>query len=75
MTVEEISLQYKNLTEELIKALSKMEYTDDIRIVRQKMRKLQEICPHESEFFHIDKNNRVCPYCKKEINVGDDKND
>jgi len=64
MDIEAIRSEYNNLNAKLKKAVSTMELTDRVITIRDAIRDLQKLCPHNNgqyDFSHEDE----CPYCGK----------
>ena len=66
MDIENIQLQYKELSADLRKALSRMERTDKIFAIRHEIKELQNMCPHDNGNYDFSKTEE-CPYCGKKF--------
>ena len=55
------------LDEDLHQALSTMEKSDKIKIIRKLIRENQNECPHFSTQFNWVMIDGICPYCGKKI--------
>lgn len=64
MDINNIQLQYKELSSDLKKALSRMERSDKVFAIRHEIKELQDICPHDNGNYDFS-NSDVCPYCGK----------
>lgn len=62
MDVNKIKSQYESLQRDLKKALSTMEKTDLVLAIRESIKGLQQICPHNNGSFDFSLTNE-CPYC------------
>ena len=58
--------KYNELNVELKHALSGMERTDKVFIIRDAIKELQAICPHNNGSFDFSDTDE-CPYCKKKF--------
>lgn len=66
MIIENIKEQYNQLNLQLKNALSTMERSDNVFIIREKIKDLQKVCPHsDGNFDYSDQD--VCPYCGKKF--------
>ena len=66
MDINNIKQEYQNLSQELKNALSRMERSDRVFIIRDQMKELQNLCPHSNgsyDFSNVDE----CPYCGKKF--------
>lgn len=66
MDIDEIKTSYEDLSEKLKDALSKMELTDKVITIRNEIKDLQKLCPHNNgkyDFAEADE----CPYCGKKF--------
>ena len=64
MDINEIKIKYENLNSELRQALSRMELTERVFAIRNSIKDLQQLCPHNNgtyDFSHSEE----CPYCGK----------
>ena len=64
MDINNIKVKYENLNHELKQALSRMEKTDRVLIIRDAIKDLQSICPHNNGSFDFS-DTESCPYCGK----------
>lgn len=67
MNIKDILRRKENLNAALHVALSKMELTDEVRFLREEIKKNQAICPHMSAEYNLPMNDGVCPYCGKKM--------
>ena len=66
MTNEEVKSKYQKLSVELKEALSHMERSDRVFIIRDEIKELQGMCPHSNGNYDFsDQEN--CPYCGKKF--------
>lgn len=61
MDINEIQKKYFQLSEELKDALSHMELSDRLFVIRREINSLQSLCPHSTNFSA----EKTCPYCGK----------
>ena len=64
METTEVKQKYTELSAELKKELSKMQRTDRVFAIRDEIKALQNMCPHNNgnyDFSDMDE----CPYCGK----------
>ena len=66
MDIETIKIKYRNLNSELKDALSRMEKTDKVILIRDAIKDLQIICPHNNGSFDFSDTDE-CPYCGKKF--------
>ena len=66
MDINSVKDKYDSLNKELRQALSRMERTDKVLIIREAIKDLQTICPHNNGSFDFS-NNDECPYCGKKF--------
>ena len=66
MDINDIKTKYTNLNNDLRKALSTMEKTDAVKIIRDQIRELQLTCPHNNGEFDFSKA-KECPYCGRKF--------
>lgn len=66
MDINSVKDKYDSLNKELRQALSRMERTDRVLIIREAIKDLQTICPHNNGSFDFS-NNDECPYCGKKF--------
>ena len=64
MNVNEIQQTYKTLNNELREAVSHMERSDRLFVIRQAIKELQNLCPHENDNYNFT-HEEQCPYCGK----------
>lgn len=66
MTNNEVKAKYQQLSVDLKDALSHMERSDRVFLIRNEIKQLQEICPHSNGTY--DFSDQVnCPYCGKKF--------
>lgn len=68
MTLEEIRENKESLELQLKSALATMEKKDDVKIIREKIKLNQSLCPHSINYSLIK--NGICPYCGFNYNSG-----
>lgn len=66
MDINSVKDKYDSLNKELRQALSRMERTDKVLVIREAIKDLQTICPHNNGSFDFS-NNDECPYCGKKF--------
>lgn len=66
MAIDEIKNKYNELNAELKDALSRMERSDRVFAIRDAIKDLQTMCPHNSGAFDFSDADQ-CPYCGKKI--------
>ena len=64
MDINTIKAKYENLNHELKQALARMEKTDRVFIIRDAIKDLQQLCPHNNGNYDFS-NTDECPYCGK----------
>lgn len=64
MNYEDIKSQYQTLNKELKKALATMEYSNKVLLIRDEIKELQDVCPHNNGSFDFSTTDN-CPYCGK----------
>ena len=64
MDINNIKSRYEELNKELKLALAKMERTDRIFIIRDAIKDLQNLCPHNNGNYDFS-DTEECPYCGK----------
>ena len=64
MDVNSIKVKYDSLNKELRQALSRMEKTDRVLIIRDAIKDLQNLCPHNNGNYDFSADDE-CPYCGK----------
>ena len=62
MDIENIKTEYESLNKELKHALSRMEKSDRVMVIRSAIKDLQNICPHNNGTFDFTTTD-YCPYC------------
>lgn len=62
MDIENIKEKYIALNSELKAALSRMEKTDRVYAIKEAIKDLQMLCPHNNGSFDFTDTNE-CPYC------------
>ena len=66
MDIDEIRIKYENLNNDLRRALSSMEKSDKVFMIRNMIKDLQLLCPHNNGSFDFSDTER-CPYCGKKF--------
>ena len=66
MDINSIKSKYKNLQAELRDAVSRMEKTDKVFVIRSAIKDLQELCPHSNGNYDFS-DGIECPYCGKKF--------
>ena len=66
MDISNIKVQYEVLNKELKQALARMEHTDKVFIIRDAIKNLQQLCPHDNGNYDFS-NTDECPYCGKKF--------
>ena len=66
MDINNIKVRYESLNKELKEALTKMEKTDRVFIIRDAIKDLQQICPHNNGNYDFSDTNE-CPYCGRKF--------
>lgn len=66
MDINSIGAKYKELSAELKKTVAKMERTDRVFIIRDEIKDLQQLCPHNNGSFDFSDADE-CPYCGKKF--------
>ena len=64
MDINNIKVKYESLNKELKQALSRMEKTDRVFIIKDAIKDLQQLCPHNNGHYDFS-NTEECPYCGK----------
>ena len=64
MDINNIKVKYESLNKDLKQALSRMERTDRVFIIKEAIKDLQAICPHDNGSFDFT-STEYCPYCGK----------
>ena len=66
MDIANIKVKYETLNQELKQALSRMERSDRVFIIKDAIKDLQKLCPHNNgnyDFYDSEE----CPYCGKKF--------
>ena len=66
MDIDNIKVKYETLNKELKDAVSRMERTDRVFIIRDAIKDLQALCPHNNGSFDFS-DTEYCPYCGKKM--------
>lgn len=66
MDIDKIKNEYQTLRQELQKAVSRMERTDKVFAIRDAIKDLQKLCPHNNGNYDFS-NTEECPYCGKKF--------
>ena len=66
MEVIDIKKRYNELSVELKKALTKMERSDRVLNIRDEIKALQALCPHNMGNYDFSQSEE-CPYCGKKF--------
>ena len=66
MDITNIKVKYNTLNTELKQALARMEKTDKVFIIREAIKDLQQLCPHNNGNFDFS-STEECPYCGKKF--------
>ena len=66
MDMNDIKARYEVLNTELKQALARMEHTDKVFIIREALKELQTLCPHNNGNYDFSVD-RECPYCGKKF--------
>ena len=66
MEVTDIKIKYNQLSAELKKELSKMQRSDRVFTIRDEIKALQQMCPHNMGNYDFS-NSEECPYCGKKF--------
>ena len=64
MDINEIKTKYENLNRDLKQALARMEKSDRVFIIRDAIKDLQTLCPHNNGNYDFSDTDE-CPYCGK----------
>ena len=64
MDINTIKTRYTELNKELKQALSTMAKTDRVFVIRDEIKELQKLCPHENDNYSFADDDE-CPYCGK----------
>lgn len=74
MDINNIKAKYQSLNEELKVALTTMERKDRVFVIRNAMKDLQSMCPHNTGSFDFSTTDE-CPYCGKRFKKQDKGDD
>lgn len=66
MDIKTIETKYNELNQELKKAVSTMQFTDSVFVIKDAIRDLQKICPHDNGTYDFSQSDE-CPYCGKKF--------
>ena len=66
MDIDNIKIKYETLNKELKQALSRMEKTDRVFIIKEAIKDLQRLCPHDNGTYDFTSSDE-CPYCGKKF--------
>lgn len=66
MDINTIKVKYETLNGELKQALARMEKTDRVFIIRDAIKDLQNLCPHNNGHYDFS-DTEECPYCGKKF--------
>lgn len=66
MDINNIKNRYQELNNELKQALSRMERSDRVILIRDAIKDLQKLCTHNNGSFDFSDTNE-CPYCGKKF--------
>ena len=66
MDIANIKVKYETLNQELKQALSHMERSDRVFIIKEAIKDLQTLCPHNNGHYDFS-NTDECPYCGKKF--------
>ena len=66
MDINSIKTKYESLNIELKQALSRMERTDKVIVIREAIKDLQQLCPHDNGSFDFS-TTECCPYCGRKF--------
>lgn len=66
MDINSIKVQYATLNKDLKEALAHMEKTDKVFIIREAIKDLQHLCPHNNGSYDFSDTDE-CPYCGKKF--------
>ena len=64
MDIDNIKVQYDSLNQELKQALAHMQLTDRVYVIKEAIKDLQTLCPHNNGSFDFS-DTESCPYCGK----------
>ena len=66
MDITSIKVKYDALNQELRHALARMEKTDRVFVIRDAIKDLQQLCPHNNGNYDFS-DTEECPYCGKKF--------
>ena len=66
MDMDKIKTEYQNLNRDLHQALSRMERSDKVFTIREAIKDLQRMCPHDNGSFDFS-TTEECPYCGRKF--------
>ena len=66
MNIEGMKGRYNELSKELKQALSTMERSDRVFVIRDEIKELQGLCPHSNGNYDFSASDS-CPYCGKKF--------
>ena len=66
MDINSIKAKYDNLSKDLKQAVSRMERTDRVFVIRDAIKELQTLCPHDNGSFDFS-TTEYCPYCGRKF--------
>ena len=66
MEAIEVKRRYNELSAELKKELGKMERSDKVMTIRDEIKNLQTLCPHNMGNYDFSQSEE-CPYCGKKF--------
>ena len=66
MDIANIEVKYETLNQELKQALSRMERSDRVFIIKDAIKDLQKLCPHNNGSYDFS-DTEECPYCGKKF--------
>ena len=66
MDIANIKVKYETLNQELKQALSHMERSDRVFIIKDAIKDLQTLCPHNNGNYDFS-TSEECPYCGKKF--------
>ncbi len=66
MDMNNIKVQYEALNKELKQAVARMDRSDRVFIIRDAIKDLQKLCPHDNGSYDFS-DTEECPYCGKKF--------
>ena len=66
MDINNIKVEHETLNKELKQAVAKMERTDRVFVIRDAIKDLQKLCPHNNGRYDFS-DTEECPYCGKKF--------